>query len=80
MKLNINAPVLIVLFTLLLLITSPSGSLKVKFSAALKPVVKEVAFNGRTKYTRAKNVTELDAAEKTDVIFWAHFETVSEEK
>src|SRR5207247_3561239 len=58
----------------------PIGFSQGEVSATLKPVVKEIAFNGRTKYTRAKDVTEFDAAEKTDVIFWVHFETVSEKR
>ena len=58
----------------------PIGFSQGEVSAALKPVVKEIAFNGRTKYTPAKDVTEFDAAEKTDVIFWVHFETVSEKR
>jgi hypothetical protein len=51
-----------------------------KVSAALKPVVKEVAFNGRTNYACAKHIAELDAAEETDVIFRGDFETVSEKR
>src|SRR6476620_8802236 len=48
--------------------------------AAAKAIVKEVAFNRWTNYTGAKNVAEFDAAEKADVIFWVHFESVSEAK
>jgi hypothetical protein len=33
-----------------------------KVSAALKPVVEKVTFNGRTNYTRAKDVAELDVS------------------
>src|SRR4030095_6707098 len=42
-----------------------------------KAVVKEVPFKGRTKYTGAKDITELDAPEKADVIFWVNGESVS---
>src|SRR2546423_9075909 len=49
-------------------------------TAAPKAIVKEVAFNRWTNYTRAKNVTEFNAAKKSDVIFWVHFETISEER
>src|SRR4030095_11563790 len=37
-------------------------------SATPKAIVKEVAFNRWTKYARAKDVTEFNAAEKTDII------------
>ena len=49
-------------------------------TAAPKAIVKEVAFNRWTNYTGAENVTEFNAAEKSDVIFWGHFESVSEAK
>ena len=49
-------------------------------TAAPKAIVKEVAFNRWTNYTRAENVTEFNAAKKSDVIFWAEFESVSEAK
>jgi len=51
-----------------------------KVSAALKPVVEKIAFNGRTPYTLPKDVAEFDAAEKTDVIFRGDVETVSEKR
>ena len=51
-----------------------------KISAALKPVVEKVAFNGWTPYTLPKDVAEFDATEKTDVIFRGDFETVSEKR
>src|SRR6476646_12158218 len=35
-------------------------------TAAPKTVVKEVSFNGRTNYSSAKDVTEFNAAEKSD--------------
>ena len=47
-------------------------------SATPKAIVKEVAFNRWTNYARAKDVTEFDAAEKTDVIFRVDFQSVSE--
>jgi hypothetical protein len=47
-------------------------------SATSKTVVKKVPFNGRTNYARAKEVTEFDAAEETDVIFRRDSESVSE--
>jgi hypothetical protein len=37
-------------------------------SATPKAIVKEVAFNGWTKYAGAKDVTQFDAAEKADII------------
>jgi len=46
-------------------------------SATAKAIVKEVAFDRGTNYARAKDVTEFDAAEETDVIFWVHLETVA---
>ena len=48
--------------------------------ATPKAVIKEVAFNRWANYTRAKDVTEFDAAKEADVIFWVNFETVSEER
>jgi len=42
---------------------------QVAVSAAFEPVVKEVPFDRRTKYPRAKDVTEFDATKKTDLIF-----------
>ena len=47
-------------------------------SAAPKAVVKEVSFNGRTKYACTKDITEFDSAEKADVILWRDLERVSE--
>src|SRR6266498_2177260 len=49
-----------------------------RVSAASKAVVKEVSFNRRTKYACAKDVTTLDAAKKTNVVFRVDNETVSE--
>jgi hypothetical protein len=46
-------------------------------SATSKAVIKEVPFNGRTKYACAKDVTEFDAAEKADIIFWINSESIS---
>ena len=46
-------------------------------STTSEAVVKEVAFNGWTKYPCAKDVTELNAAEKPDVILRANRESVS---
>ena len=46
-------------------------------SATSKTVVKVVPFNGRTNYASAEDVTEFDAAEKTDVIFRVDSESVS---
>ncbi len=46
-------------------------------SAAPKAVVKEVPFNGRTKYASAKDVTQFDAAKKADIIFWINSESIS---
>jgi hypothetical protein len=46
-------------------------------SAAPEAVVKEIPFNRRTKYACAKDVTRLDAAEKTDVVFRVDNESVS---
>jgi hypothetical protein len=50
-----------------------------KVGATPKAVIKEVAFNRWANYTRAKDVTEFEAAKEADVIFWVNFETVSEE-
>src|SRR5437667_5332120 len=47
-------------------------------SAACEAVVKEVAFNGRTKHACAKDVTEFDATKETDVVFRADSKSVSE--
>src|SRR6266436_9018524 len=47
-------------------------------SAAPKAVVKEVSFNGGTKYACTKDITEFDSAEKADVILWRDLERVSE--
>src|SRR5436309_4501091 len=47
-------------------------------SAAPKSIVKEVPFNGRTKYACAKDVTEFEATEKTNVVFRVDSESVSE--
>ena len=38
-------------------------------TAAPEAVPEKVAFNGRTKYTRAKDVTELDTGVAADVVF-----------
>jgi len=46
-------------------------------SATSEAVVKEVAFNGWTKHACAKDVAELNAAEKADVILRANRESVS---
>src|SRR5436190_16225120 len=46
-------------------------------STTPEAVVKEVPFNGRAKYTCAKDVTELNAAEKADVILRANRESVT---
>src|SRR5207248_3563733 len=49
-------------------------------TAAPKAIVKEVAFNRWTNYTRTENVTEFNAAKKSDVIFRRDSESVSEAK
>src|SRR5947199_9443553 len=46
-------------------------------SAAPKAVVKEVPFNRRTKYASAKNVTCIETAEKTDIIFRVDCESIA---
>ena len=45
-------------------------------STAPEAVVKEVTFDGRTKYACAKDVTEFDSAVETGVIFRADIESV----
>ena len=80
MKFAMNAPVLIhvVAFLCAYHITQeiPQGEV----TATPKAIVKEVAFNRWTNYTRAKNVTEFNAAKKSDVIFRAEFQSVSKAK
>ena len=49
-------------------------------SAAPKAVVKEVSFNGGTKYACTKDITEFDSAEKADVIFRRDSKSVSEKR
>lgn len=49
-------------------------------SATPKAIIKEVALNRWTNYARAKDVTEFDATEETDVIFRRDVETISEER
>ena len=49
-------------------------------TAAPKAIVKEDAFNRWTNYPRAENVTEFNAAKKSDVIFRRDSESVSEAK
>src|SRR5438105_15749750 len=49
-------------------------------TAAPNAIVKEVAFNRWTNYTRSENVTEFNAAKKSDVIFGIDSESVSEAK
>src|SRR5437763_6393171 len=45
--------------------------------AASKAVVKEIPFNGRTKYAGAENVAAFDAAKKTDIIFRTNGKSIS---
>jgi hypothetical protein len=49
-------------------------------SPASEAIIKEISLEGRTNPARAKDVTQFDAAKKTDVIFWVHLETVSEKR
>ena len=55
-------------------VCKPNGGI----STTPEAVVKEVPFNGWTKYACGKDVTEFDAAEKTDVIFRGDLKSVSE--
>ena len=45
-----------------------------EISAASETIVEEIALNCWSNDTRAKDITSLKAAKKTDVIFRAHFE------
>jgi len=45
-------------------------------SAASETVVEEIAFDGRSDYSRPKDVTEFDAAKKSDIIFRINVQTV----
>ena len=81
MKFAINAPVLIQVVALRCANNViEQGSLQGKVSPASEAIVKEVAFNCWPKLARAKDVTEFDAAKKTDVIFWVHLEMSSEKR
>ena len=51
-----------------------------EIGAAPETVVEEIAFKSRSDYSRPKDVPQFDAAKKTNVIFWVHVETVSEER
>ena len=54
-------------------VCKPNGGI----STTPEAVVKEVPFNGWTKYACAKDVTELNTAEKADVILRVNGESVS---
>src|SRR6266516_2779814 len=49
-------------------------------SAAPEAIVKEIPFNGRPKHACEKDVTEFDPAKKTNVVFRADSEAVSEKR
>ena|SRR5437762_5788604 len=54
------------------------GILQREVGATAKAIVKEIAFNRWTNYARAKDVAELNAAEKADVILRRDRQTVAE--
>jgi hypothetical protein len=51
-----------------------------EIGTASETVVEEIAFHGWTNYARAKDITQLNAAKKSDVIFWIHVKAVSKER
>ena len=51
-----------------------------EIGAATETIIEEIAFHRWTNYARAKDITELNAAEKSDVIFWIYVEAVSKER